>query len=218
MSMPAQIQWKLQVFCKWDTDAGKFVWYVISKHTSISLVSTPHHNAVQTEQNRPNHYINGHRHRNCCWVSLSQINESLDIPVSSWRMVHHIRPVLCVCQSWSTSGLEWFCTISKKASRNKEKWLETNSIRPRIPSNKSQFEDDSDSPILWLILLLWGPVMFMWILVLLPVAVAGIMTRYNITPYHIRTSALSGKLPVCLYCLHIRRHWWCGYFSRLFPI
>ena len=114
MSMPAQIQWKLQVFCKWDTDAGKFVWYVLSKHTSISLVSTPHHNAVRTEQNRPNHYIDGHRHRNCCWVSLSQINESLDIPVSSWRMVHHIRPVLCVCQSWSTSGLEWFCTISKK--------------------------------------------------------------------------------------------------------
>ena len=48
MSMPAQTQWKLQVFCKWDTDAGKFVWYVISKHTSISLVSTPHHNAIQT--------------------------------------------------------------------------------------------------------------------------------------------------------------------------
>jgi len=48
--------------------------------------------------------------------------------------------------------------------------LISNSISSRIPSNKSQFEDDCNSPVLWFVLQLWGPVMCMWIMLL---SVAG---------------------------------------------
>ena len=44
-------------------------------------------------------------------------------------------------------------------------WLETNLIRPRVPCNKSQFEDDCNNPVFWLVLLyLLGSMVFMWIM------------------------------------------------------
>jgi len=92
--------------------------------------------------------------------------------------------------------------------------LISNSISSRIPSNKSQFEDDCNSPVLWFVLQLWGPVMCMWIMLL---SVAGTL----LGTFQFLDTLLSAIMirfllhfhrQCCCCCCYWWRWWWLWYF------
>ena len=122
------------------------------------MSDTPHH--TLSKQNRTSFYTDGTPAQKLL----------LDGSKSDQRILRH--PSLFLANSTSHKACSVYLSIMEykwirmdlhniKRTFWDEKGLETNLIRPRIPSNKSQFQDNNNSPVLWLVLLFWGPVTFM---------------------------------------------------------